>query len=117
MKKITECGCGCGELTNFCKGGNSQTNTQNYMFFGNLQIIKRAIDHLLEMDPNQIDSILSNGHDWATDHIATAKDDIQEVADFFTNKMGKVAHHPNIMPFVKTFESYVSEESIKKAKV
>jgi hypothetical protein len=28
---------------------------------------------LLEMDPNMVESILDDGHDWAQDHIAEAK--------------------------------------------
>lgn len=58
---------------------------ENYMFFGNLQTIKRLVDRLLELDPEKIDSILSNGHAWADDHIATSKDDIEEVFDFLIN--------------------------------
>lgn len=58
---------------------------QNYMFFGNLQTIKRCVDQLLEMDPAQVDQILSDGHAWAEDHIATSKDDIEEVFNFLLN--------------------------------
>ena len=32
-----------------------------------------------------VDMILSNGHDWASDHIATSKDDIEEVYNFLKN--------------------------------
>lgn len=113
MKRINECGCGCGGAKGSCMGEES-TRPESYMFFGNLQTIKRAVDALLEMDPHAIDEILNNGHDWAADHVATSKDDLQEVADFFINKMGKVSHHPNIMPFVKTFESYMLTEAKKK---
>ena len=113
MKKINECGCGCGAAKGDCMGKESN-RPESYMFFGNLQTIKRSIDALLEMDPHVIDEILNNGHDWAADHVATSKDDLQEVADFFLNKMGKVNNHPNIMPFVKTFESYLLTEAKKK---
>lgn len=113
MKRINECGCGCGATKGNCMGMES-TRPESYMFFGNLQTIKRAVDALLEMDPHAIDEILNNGHDWAADHVATSKDDLQEVADFFINKMGKVSHHPSIMPFVKTFESYMLTEAKKK---
>ena len=58
---------------------------ENYMFFGNLQTIKRHIDELLKMDPAKVDQILSNGHAWAEDHIATSKDDIEEVFNFLVN--------------------------------
>ena len=52
------------------------------MFFENLKTIKKSVDALLQMDPTQVDRILSNGHGWAVDHIATSKDDVAEVCDF-----------------------------------
>lgn len=60
---------------------------ENYMFFGNLETIKRACEELLAMDPAKVDKILQNGHNWAVDHIATSKDDIEEVAGFLKNEM------------------------------
>jgi hypothetical protein len=60
---------------------------ENYMFFGNLKTIKRCIDLLLEMDESKVDEILSNGHAWAADHIATSKDDVEEVLDFLLNEV------------------------------
>ncbi len=56
--------------------------TQNYMFFGNLKTIKRLVDKMLEMNETEVDNILSNGHNWALDHIATSKDDVEEVFNF-----------------------------------
>ena len=56
--------------------------TNNYMFFGNLKTIKRLVDEMLEMDESEVDAILSNGHNWAVDHIATSKDDVEEVFNF-----------------------------------
>ena len=35
------------------------------------------------MDKNEVDKILSDGHGWATDHIATSKDDVEEVFNLF----------------------------------
>jgi len=55
---------------------------QNYMFFGNLKTIKRLVDEMLEMDEAEVDQILTNGHNWALDHIATSKDDVEEVFNF-----------------------------------
>jgi hypothetical protein len=55
---------------------------QNYMFFGNLKTIKRLVDEMLEMDEAQVDAMLTNGHNWALDHIATSKDDVEEVFNF-----------------------------------
>lgn len=56
--------------------------TENYMFFANLETICRLADELLHMDQTKVDAILSDGHGWATDHIATSKDDIEEVFNF-----------------------------------
>ena len=55
---------------------------QNYMFFGNLKTIKRLVDEMLEMDEAEVDAMLTNGHNWALDHIATSKDDVEEVFNF-----------------------------------
>jgi hypothetical protein len=56
----------------------------NYMFFSNLETIKRLVDELLEMDRAEIDTML-NEHDWASDHITSSKDDIEEVFDFIAS--------------------------------
>ena len=61
-------------------------NKDNYMFFQNLKTIKEAVDEMLAMDPEMVDMILSNGHDWANDHIATSKDDTEEVYNFLKSK-------------------------------
>ena len=58
----------------------------HYMFFQNLKTIKDAIDEILKLDEKAVDNILSKGHDWASDHIATAKDDIEEVKDILVNQ-------------------------------
>lgn len=62
---------------------------KNYMFFGNLKTIKRCIDKILAMDPAEVDELLSNGHDWAEDHITTSKDDVEEVCNFLCNAIDK----------------------------
>ena len=61
----------------------------NYMFFSNLEQIKRQCEMMMEMDPNKLDGIIQNGHDWADDHISEAKTNIDQVFDFFKNKMSK----------------------------
>ena len=53
------------------------------MFFQNLNQIKGHDEELLSMDGSKLDNILSDGHDWASDHITTAKDDVEEVYHFF----------------------------------
>lgn len=59
----------------------------NYMFFQNLHTLKNAIDELMELDPHEVDQILTNGHGWALDHIATSVDDVEEVYHFLTNSI------------------------------
>ena len=55
--------------------------TENYMFFGNLETMKNMIDELLQMDESEIDSILSE-HDWASDHISVAAENLEHVYNF-----------------------------------
>ena len=78
------------KFTNFVQENidhDAQHQTENYMFFGNLETIKRLCETLLEMDPIAVDHILKSGHSWAVDHIATSKDDIEEVFNFIKGEM------------------------------
>lgn len=72
---------------------NEHQEQQNYMFFGNLKTIKRLVDEMLEMDEAEVDNILSNGHNWALDHIATSRDDVEEVFNFLANHNEPEEHH------------------------
>lgn len=63
-----------------------EPETDRYMFFSNLEQIHRQTGIMLEKDPKMIQSILDNGHDWAQDHIATAKESIDQTFDFFMNE-------------------------------
>jgi hypothetical protein len=65
---------------------------QNYMFFQNLMTIKDSIDMMLSLDPMKVDSILTDGHAWAADHITTSADDIQEVSNFLKNTIKMMDH-------------------------
>jgi hypothetical protein len=58
----------------------------NYMFFSNLQQIKRQCELLLQLDESKVNKILNNGHDWADDHISSAKENIDQVFDFMMNE-------------------------------
>jgi len=69
---------------NINEGGNHD-NTR-YMFFSNLEQIKRQCELLLEIDEETISEILENGHDWAQDHIAEAKNNMDQVFDFLMNE-------------------------------
>ena len=60
----------------------SHDETDNYMFFANISNIKRMCDEILEMDHSMVDTKLTDGHGWAVDHIATSKDDVEEVYGF-----------------------------------
>jgi hypothetical protein len=72
-------------LNNIIKKVLKEEN-QRYMFFSNLEQMKRQCEILLGKDKQMIESILDNGHDWAQDHIATAKESIDQVFDFLMNE-------------------------------
>jgi hypothetical protein len=73
---------------NVVKEGNKM-NVSNYMFFGNIEQMHRQLGLLLELDPQMVDSILQDGHDWADDHISEAKTNIDQVFDFMMNETKK----------------------------
>jgi hypothetical protein len=64
----------------------SENHSSRYMFFSNLQQMRRQCDMLLDMDESEIESILENGHDWAQDHISEAKNNMDQVFDFLMNE-------------------------------
>lgn len=64
-----------------------ESQSRRYMFFSNLEQMKRQCEMLLDMDESEIESILENGHDWAQDHIAEAKNNMDQVFDFLKNEM------------------------------
>jgi hypothetical protein len=63
-----------------------EEKSQRYMFFSNLEQMRRQCDLLLDFDRNMVESILDNGHDWAQDHIAEAKNNMDQVFDFMMNE-------------------------------
>ena len=67
---------------------NEESKGENYMFFSNLTQMRRQLDIMIkEFDPNTVNDILNNGHDWADDHVTEAKVNIDQVFDFFMNKL------------------------------
>lgn len=60
--------------------------TKHYMFFNNLKTIKNQVEALLAMNKDEIDKMLDDGHDWASDHIATSKDDVEEVYNWIKSQ-------------------------------
>ena len=96
--KLTE-----SDLANLVKKVLAEEQTTNYMFFSNLEQIKRQCDTLLEMDPNMIDEIIQDGHDWADDHVSEAKNNMDQVFDFLMNE-------------TKKHEEYVDYEDINEGR-
>jgi len=67
----------------------SNEGGERYMFFSNLEQMRRQCDLLLDLDREMIEGILSNGHDWAQDHISEAKNNMDQVFDFLMNETKK----------------------------
>ena len=88
-----------------------EPDNDRYMFFSNLQQIHRQMGILLEKDPEMIHSILENGHDWAQDHIATAKESIDQVFDFIMNEESGGEDNKNINE--QEEDGDYEEESVK----
>ena len=63
-----------------------EKRSSRYMFFSNLEQMKRQCELLLDLDQNEIEDILENGHDWAQDHISEAKNNMDQVFDFLMNE-------------------------------
>ena len=76
---------------------------ENYMFFSNLQQIMRQAKMLLELDPQMVDEIIQQGHDWADDHVTEAKTNMDQVFDFMMNE-------------TKKMKSYIDYEDISEGK-
>jgi hypothetical protein len=74
------------DLARLVKKVVNEQHTDRYMFFSNLQQIHRQTGILLERNQEEIHQVLENGHDWAQDHIATAKESIDQVFDFLMNE-------------------------------
>jgi len=76
-------------LTKLIKKVLSEQESQRYMFFSNLEQMRRQCDLLLDLDHDMVESILENGHDWAQDHIAESKNNLDQVFDFLMNETKK----------------------------
>ena len=66
-----------------------EDRSSRYMFFSNLQQMRRQCDLLLDLDQDMVESILEGGNDWAQDHIAEAKNNMDQVFDFMMNESKK----------------------------
>lgn len=72
---------------------NEQQEPVNYMFFSNLAQIARQCKMLLDLDPEMVDEILVDGHDWADDHVSEAKTNMDQVFDFIMNEKRKMEQY------------------------
>jgi hypothetical protein len=79
------------EIKNILREGENEQ--QNYMFFQNLHTIKRMVEKMLQLNPHEVDTLLSNGHGWAVDHISTAADDVGEVGTWLCNEVGQPSNN------------------------
>ena len=79
------------DLTNIIKRilNENEDRGGRYMFFSNIEQMRRQCDLLLDFDPDMVESFLENGHDWAQDHIAEAKNNMDQVFDFLMNESKK----------------------------
>ena len=77
------------DITNLVKRVLNEQKSERYMFFSNLEQMRRQCDLLLDLDESMIESILDNGHDWAQDHISEAKNNVDQVFDFLMNETKK----------------------------
>jgi hypothetical protein len=84
----------------------------NYMFFSNLEQIKRQCEKLLSLDKSMIDNIIQNRHDWADDHISEAKNNVDQVFDFFMGKVDK--HSMDMSEWIMRVPTDESEEMNEK---
>ena len=91
------------DLSNLVKKVLKEQEESNYMFFSNLEQMKRQCELLLKLDPDVVNDILNNGHDWADDHITESKTNIDQVFDFLMNE-------------TKKQESYVDYEDIHEGR-
>jgi hypothetical protein len=81
------------DLNRLVKKVLNEQEHENYMFFSNLEQMRRQCDILLnKFEPHMIDEILSGGHDWAADHISEAKNNMDQVFDFLMNEKSRVGN-------------------------
>lgn len=64
-----------------------EKESNNYMFWQNLKTIHHAAGELLKMNYDEVDALLSDGHGWALDHMATSADDVEEVYHFIEGRL------------------------------
>jgi hypothetical protein len=89
--------------------------TENYMFFQNLKVMKSCIDELLDMNESDIDAMLSKGHDWANNHVSVATTSLEQVCNWIKNSSDK---NESVFDQLNTskFEFTIPKENLPKLK-
>ena len=89
------------ELQNEEEINNENHELKNEMFFNDIYSIYEDVSELLEMDSNQIDSLLSDSHGWALDHVATSTNDIEHIYHYLEGqeRMNEESESNNYMFF------------------
>jgi hypothetical protein len=78
------------------------TELKHYMFFQNLTTVKHYLEEIMAMDKSKVDALLSDGHDWAVDHLSTSTDDIAEVTNWLRGEMEEVGEEPMSAEVIST---------------
>lgn len=80
---------------------NINQELKNEMFFNDIYSMYEDACELLEMDSNEIDNILSNGHGWALDHVSTSTNDVEHIYHYFEGqeRMNEESESNNYMFF------------------
>jgi hypothetical protein len=55
------------------------------------------VEKMLALNPQEVDTLLSDGHGWAVDHISTSADDVGEVGTWMCNELGRDMNNTNMM--------------------
>jgi len=86
------------------------------MFFRNLKQISRDVEKIMSLDKQAIDDLICHGHDWAGEHITTAKDDVEEVTNFLLSNVNLKQHSNDIheAKIAKRFRNYMFFENLKQ---
>lgn len=72
------------ELT---KENIEEGESNNYMFWQNLKGIYDDATEILEMNHQEVDNLIGDGHQWALEHVITSKDDVEEVYHFIESNI------------------------------
>lgn len=88
--------------------------TDRYMFISNLKQICRQAELILSQDIEKLEQILDDGHDWAQDHIAVAKENVDQVFDFLMNKLNSKDSDNEVLDIdLKSDEEEIEEGSAR----